>query len=307
MISSIGLSDGRPAPDASPDAVSESPREELRQVKPISRITVIQPTRGLFELDLASVWQQRELLYFLVWRAVKVRYKQAAIGLGWVILQPLITMAVFTVVFGRLAKIPSDGLPYSVFALSGLLPWMLFSQAVTRGGGSLVSDSGLITKVYFPRLLIPFSAVAVPLVDFAVSSVILFGLMGWHGIEPTWRIVMLPLFVLLALMTSLAVSLWLAPLNVRYRDVNHAIPFIVQVWLYASPVVYPTSMVAEKWRVLYGLNPMTGVIDGFRWALLGQPISEPRMLVVGVITTSVALLCGLVYFKRQERTFADVV
>ena len=271
------------------------------------RVTIIQPKQGLLGLDLVSVWRQRELLYFLVWRGVKVRYKQAAIGIGWVILQPLLTMVVLTLIFGRLAKIPSDGIPYSVFALTGLLPWTLFAQAVTRGAASITTDSALITKVYFPRLLIPLAAIGIPLIDFLVSSILLFAFMGYHGFLPTWRVVTAPMFVLLGLSTAMAVSLWLAPLNVRYRDVGHAVPFLVQLWLYAAPVVYPMSMVPERWRVWYALNPMAGVIDGFRWALLGQPLAQPRMLLVNVLTVALASVGGVVYFKRRERTFADVV
>lgn len=268
---------------------------------------VIQPRKGLFQLDLGSVWQYRELLYFLVWRDVKVRYKQTVIGASWAVLQPLITMAIFTVIFGRLANIPSDGKPYSVFTFAALLPWGYFSQAFLRSGNSLVGSSNLITKIYFPRLLIPLAASVAPAVDLFFSFLILLVLMVWYGIAPTWGLLVLPLFVALALMTALGVGLWLATLNVKYRDVGHIIPFLVQIWMYASPVAYPLSMVPGKWRVLYSLNPMVGVIEGFRWAILGS--ARPDILAISVSTAVVVvlLLGGLVYFKSMERTFADII
>ena len=268
---------------------------------------VIEPRRGLFDLDLEAVWEYRELLYFLVWRDVKVRYKQTVIGAAWVILQPLVTMMVFTVVFGYLAQIPSDGLPYPIFAYTALLPWTYFSQALTRGGGGLVGSANLISKVYFPRLIIPLASVVTPAVDFFMPFLILLGLMVWFGIAPTWGVLALPLFLLLALMTALAVGLWLSPLNVKYRDVGYTIPFFSQFWMYASPVVYPVSLVPEKWRLLYSLNPMVGVIEGFRWALLGKESPDFGVMVVSAAVVTVLLLGGIVYFKRMERTFADVV
>jgi lipopolysaccharide transport system permease protein len=270
-------------------------------------VTHIEPSRGWHSLRVAPVWQNRELLYFLCWRAIKVRYKQAAIGIGWVLLQPLLTMAVFTVIFGRLARLPSDGAPYAVFAFCALVPWTFFSQALTRGGGSLVGDAALLTKVYFPRILIPLAACTTPLVDFALSFVLLLGLMAWHGITPTWYALTLPAFMAFAWLTALAVSLWLAPLNVRYRDVGHALPFITQLWMYGSPVVYSSSLIPEHWRALYGLNPMAGVIEGFRWALLHQGSPDVRLMGVSALVVLVLLFGGSVYFRRMERTFADVV
>ena len=239
---------------------------------------VIESSRGFFDLALRAVWQYRELLYFLVWRDVKVRYKQTVIGASWAILQPLMTMVIFTVIFGHFARLPTDGLPYPVFAYTALLPWMYFAQAIERSGISLVGDTNLIKKVYFPRLILPLSAVMTPLVDFAIAFILLLGLMAWFGITPTWGLLILPLFMVFALLTALAVSLLLAPLNVRYRDVGHAIPFLIQVWMYASPVVYSVTLIPEQWRPLYRLNPMVGVIEGFRWALLGKASPDFKVM-----------------------------
>jgi lipopolysaccharide transport system permease protein len=268
---------------------------------------VIEPTRGFFDLGLKGVWEHVELLYFLVWRDVTVRYKQTAIGISWAVLQPLLTMILFTVIFGYLARIPSDGLPYPLFAYTALLPWMYFSEALTRGGGSLVSNSDLISKVYFPRLIIPLSAVLTPAVDFVLCFVILLGLMAWYGVTPTWHVVALPVFLLLAFMTALAVVLLLSPLHVRYRDVRYVIPFLAQFWMYASPVIYPVSLIPEQWRLLYSLNPMVGVIEGFRWALLGKQSPDFMVMAVSAAVVLLLLLCGVVSFRRMERTFADVV
>lgn len=268
---------------------------------------VIEPSKGLLHLDFQVIWQYRELLYFLVWRDVKVRYKQTVIGAGWAILQPLITMAIFTVVFGYFAGIPSDGMPYPVFVYAALLPWTYFAQALGRSGTSLVGNANLITKVYFPRLLIPVAAAVAPLVDFLFSFFILLGLIGWFGMTPTWGLLALPLFLLLAFLTALAVSLWLAPLNVRYRDVGHTIPFFIQFWMYASPVMYPVSLVPEQWRLLYSLNPMVGVIEGFRWALLGQELPDFAVIAVSIVMVLILLIGGIVYFNKMETTFADIV
>jgi lipopolysaccharide transport system permease protein len=268
---------------------------------------IIQPSGGLFHLDLKAIWHYRELLYFLIWRDVKVRYKQTAIGAGWAIFQPLITMMIFTVIFGNFAKIPSDGLPYPIFAYTALLPWNNFAQAIGRSGVSLVGSANLISKVYFPRLIIPLSAAVAPLVDFAMAFVILLAMMAWFGIAPTWGVLALPLFLLLALFTALAVGLWLSALDVRYRDVGYTIPFVVQIWMYASPVAYPVSLVPERWRMLYSLNPMVGVIEGFRWALLGKGNPDFGVMTASAVVVMALLLGGIVYFRRMERTFADVV
>ena len=265
-----------------------------RSMKQHSAI-IIQPGGGLFHLELKAIWQYRELLYFLIWRDVKVRYKQTAIGAGWAIFQPLITMLIFTVIFGTFAKIPSDGLPYPIFAFAALLPWNYFASA------------NLIRKVYFPRLIIPLSAAVAPLVDFAVAFVILLAMMAWFGIAPTWGVLAMPLFLLLALATAVAVGLWLSALDVRYRDVGYTIPFVIQIWMYVSPVAYPVSLMPESWRVLYSLNPMAGVIEGFRWALLGQGTLDFGVIAASTVMVMALLLGGIVYFRQMERTFADVV
>ncbi len=269
--------------------------------------TVIEPIRGWVSLRLWELWKYRELLYFITWRDVKVRYKQAVLGIAWVIIQPLMTMVIFSLIFGQLAKLPSEGLPYPVFSYCGLLPWQLFAGALQKGGASLVGNAHLITKVYFPRLIIPLSAIAAGLVDFAISFVVLFGLMLYFGITPTWAILWLPLFVLFTLLTALAIGLWVSALNVQYRDVQYMIPFMVQAWMFISPVAYSAELIPEgPWRILYGVNPLTGVIQGFRWALLGgHPPDE--LLAVSVLVVGVLLLSGLFYFKRMEKTFADVV
>ncbi|MHB8121092.1 MAG: ABC transporter permease [Desulfuromonadaceae bacterium] len=266
---------------------------------------VIQPRKGLFHLDLASVWRHREMLYFLVWRDVIVRYKQTAMGASWVIIQPTITMIIFTLIFGNMAKIPSDGIPYPVFAFSALLPWSYFAQALARTSGSVVNSSSLVTKIYFPRLLIPLAASIAPVVDLFFSFVVLMALMAWFKIAPTWGLLALPLFLALAVMTALAVGLWASALNVKYRDVGSIIPFLVQVWMYASPVAYPVSMVPEKWRLIYSLNPMVAVIEGFRWAFLGKESPDLLMMAVSAAVVVLLLFGGIVYFKKMEQTFAD--
>ena len=268
---------------------------------------VIQPRRGLFDLDLQAVWRYRELLYFLTWRDVKVRYKQTVIGAAWALIQPLLTMIIFTVIFGKFAKIPSDGFPYPIFAYTALLPWHFFSQAITRSGTSLVHSANLISKVYFPRLIVPIAAALGPLVDFAVAFIILLGMMVWFRIAPSWGVLALPFFILLALLTALAVCLFLSALNVKYRDVGHTIPFLVQFWMYASPVAYPVRLVPEKWQLLYSLNPMVGVIEGFRWALLGKSSPDFAVMAVSIMVVMVLLFGGIIYFRQMERTFADVI
>lgn len=270
-------------------------------------VTEIRPRQGLFNLDLRSVWQYRELLYFLIWRDLKVRYKQAAIGAAWAILQPLIALVIFTAVFGYFAKLPSDGLPYPVFALAALLPWTYFAEALRRGATGLVDDSDLIRKIYFPRLVIPLAMVVAPAVDLAISFTLLVVLMAWYGIAPTGNIVFLPFFLFLSLGLALALGLWLGPINVRFRDIKHTLPFVIQVWMYASPVVYPTSMIPEQWRSLYSLNPMVGVIEGFRWALLDTSAPDFRAIGIGVLVVTGLLFSGIVYFRKMERFFADVI
>lgn len=269
-------------------------------------VTLIEPGNA-GQLGLRELWVHRELLYFLTWRDVMVRYKQAALGVAWAVIQPLMTMVVFSVIFGQLAKLPSDGVPYPLFSFAALLPWQLFAGSLQRAGTSLVGNASLLTKVYFPRLVIPISAVLAGLVDFAISFVVLLGLMTYYHILPTARMLALVPLVLLAVLTALAVGLWLSALNVEYRDVGHMIPFLVQIWMYASPVAYSANLVpVGAWRIVYGLNPMAGVIQGFRWALLGGPPPDVLLAVASVVVL-VLLVGGVVYFKRMERTFADVV
>ena len=270
-------------------------------------IIYIEPSRSWLSLNLHELWGYRELLYFLVWRDVKIRYKQTAIGAAWAILQPLMTMVIFMLVFRKFANVPSDGLPYSIFAYTALMPWTLFAGAVNRSSLSIVSQSSVISKVYFPRLIVPISAVLSGLVDFSVAFLLVIGMMLWYGVVPTLDVLSLPLFLLLALSTALGVGLWLSALNVKYRDVGHAIPFLIQLWMFASPIAYPVSLVPEKWRLLYSLNPLTGVIEGFRWALLGKDSPDFRIIGVSAIAVVVLLFTGIVYFKRMERTFADIV
>lgn len=273
----------------------------------VQHSVVIQPRKGCFQLELDELWQYRELLWFLVWRDVLIRYKQTVIGVSWAVLQPVATMAIFAVIFGRLANIPSDGMPYPVFAFAALLPWNFFSQALSRSGTSLVGNSNLITKIYFPRLLIPIAASVSPLVDFLCSFVVLLVLMTFYKVIPGAALLLLPLFILLALLTSLALGLWLSALNVKYRDIGHTIPFLVQVWMYASPVAYSVTMVPEKWRLLYSLNPMVGVIEGFRWALLGSRQPDFGVITVSAAVMLLLLVTGLLYFKQMEQSFADII
>jgi len=268
---------------------------------------IIRPSRGWIPLRLGSLWEYRELLYFLVWRDIKVRYKQTVLGAAWAIIQPFFTMVVFSIVFGRLAKLPSDGLPYPIFAYCGLLPWQLFSHALAESGNSVVASQSLITKVYFPRLVIPLAAVLGGLVDFVVAFSVLLGMMAYYRVSPTAAVFTLPLFILLALATALGVGLWLSALNVQFRDVRYTIPFLIQFWLFATPIAYSSSLIPQKWRLVYGLNPMAGVVEGFRWALLGTANASGPMLLVSIAVVLVLLVGGLYYFRRMEKTFADVV
>ena len=266
----------------------------------------LEPSRGWDVRGLAELWLYRELLYFFVWRDVKVRYKQTVLGVGWAVIQPVMAMGVFTIFFGRLAKVPSDGLPYPVFSLAGLVPWTYFAAALTSGSGSLAAYQHVISKVYFPRLLVPLAAALTPLIDFAVAFVVLLAVIAWYGVVPGARMAWLPGLMLLAIATAAAASVWLSALSVRYRDVRHVVPFAVQLWLFATPVAYPASLVPQTWRALYGLNPMASVIEGFRWALVGGP-SPGTMTLFSAVTVLVALVSGLMYFKRAERTFADIM
>jgi lipopolysaccharide transport system permease protein len=274
----------------------------------VTKLTVvIEPPKGIFDLDIRAVWRYRELLYFVVWRDLKVRYKQTAIGVGWAILQPLIAMSIFTAIFGWFAKIPSDGLPYPVFAYCALLPWNYFASAMQRSVVSVVGDAQLISKIYFPRLILPLAGTISGLLDFSISCSLLLGLMAWYQIKLNWLVLALPMLLLLALLTALAVGLWLSALNVQYRDVGYVIPFVVQIWMFLSPVIYPVSMIPERYRLIYSLNPMVGVIEGFRWALLGKASPDFSVMGVSAIVVLFVLISGLVFFKRMESTFADIV
>jgi lipopolysaccharide transport system permease protein len=267
----------------------------------------IAASRGWVALDLRELWAYRELIYFFIWRDVKVRYKQTLLGAAWAILQPVFTMIVFSIFFGRLARVPSDGLPYPLFAFAALVPWMFFAQGVGQGAGSLVGSAYMIQRVYFPRLVLPISAVLSGAVDFLLSFLVLVGMMFWMGRLPTINLVWLPLLLLLALVTSLAAAVWLASLNVQYRDVHHTIPFLMQFWMIATPIAYPSSLLPEPWRTLYGLNPMAGVVEGFRWALLGAETAPGPMLAVSALVAVGMLVSGAYFFRRMEKNFADYV
>jgi lipopolysaccharide transport system permease protein len=267
----------------------------------------IRPPKGWASLGLREVWAYRELLYFLVWRDVKVRYKQTALGAAWAIIQPLFMMIVFSLFFGRLGKMPSDGMPYPVFVYCALLPWQLFATALSESSNSLVGNQNLITKVYFPRLVVPISAVLGGLVDFSIAFVILLGMMAYYGIAPGVAILALPLFILLALMTAFGVGLWLSALNVKYRDVRYTLGFLTQLWLFATPVAYASSIIPEAWRGLYGINPMVGVVEGFRWALLGKAQPTGMMMLASIFVSLLMLVTGVYYFRRMEDSFADIV
>jgi lipopolysaccharide transport system permease protein len=269
--------------------------------------TIIEPPRGWRSLDLRELWYYRELLYFLAWRDVKVRYKQTAIGVTWVILQPVLTMIVFSVIFGRLLGTPTDGIPYAVFAYTALLPWNFFSGALNRSGNSLIYDANLISKVYFPRLILPFAAVLSLLVDFAIAFIVLIVMMIFFGIAPGIRILTLPLFLLLAFLTALGIGLWLCALNVKYRDFMYVIPFLVQFWLFVTPVAYSSTIIPERWQLFYSLNPMVGVVEGFRWALLGQQNLSWSSMFFSFMVVLVLFGGGVLYFRRMEVDFADVV
>lgn len=267
----------------------------------------IEPSHGLLNLRLREVWEYRELLYFFVWRDIKVRYKQTAIGAAWAVLQPFLTMVVFSLFFGRLAKIPANGLPYPVFYYCALLPWIYFASALQNATNVVVEQQRVITKIYFPRVVLPISAVLGGLVDFAISFGVLLAIMAYYGIAPTAATLWLPVFLLLAILTALGMGLWLSALNAFYRDVRYVVPFLVQFWMFASPVAYPSSLVPERWQWLYGLNPMAGVIEGFRWALTGQGLPPGPMMAASATGVVVVLVSGLIYYRAMEGSIADVV
>lgn len=267
---------------------------------------IIEPAKGWVPLRLDELWYYRELAFFLTWRDISVRYKQTLLGATWAIIQPFFTMVVFSIFFGQLAKMPSDGIPYPIFAFCALLPWQLFANALTQSSNSLVANKNLITKVYFPRLLVPASAVLSGLADFVIAFGVLIAMMIFYGVKPTWGVVALPLFLLLVIVTALGVGLWLSALNVKYRDVQYVIPFLTQFWMFCTPIAYPTSLVPEFWRPFYGLNPMVGVVEGFRWALLGSGEPPTIIMLVSAVVAFGILVSGAYYFRNMERVFADV-
>lgn len=267
----------------------------------------IEPSRGWVSLRLGELWAYRELLYFMVWRDIKVRYKQTVLGVAWAVIQPFLTMMVFSLFFGRLAKVPSDGVPYPIFSYAALVPWNFFANGLSQSSDSLVGNANLLKKVYFPRLAIPIGAVLSGVIDFTIAFAVLAAMMLYYGIVPTIHSLWLPGFVLLALVTSLGVGLWLSALNVEFRDVRYVVPFIVQFWMFATPIAYPSSLLSEPWRTVYGLNPMAGVVEGFRWALVGTRTSPGPMLAASAAAALVILASGALYFRRMEKTFADVV
>ncbi len=281
----------------------------LKEALPAGLIAPVRiaPSRGWWELNLQELWEYRELLYFFVWRDVKVRYKQTVIGAGWALIQPFFTMVVFSIFFGRLARIPSDGVPYPVFAFTGLVPWMYFANTLSTATNSVVEHQRVITKVYFPRLILPVSAALSGLVDLSIAFVLLIGMVLFYGITPTRAIWTIPLFVLLATFTALGVGIWLSALNAEYRDIRYAIPFLIQIWLFATPIAYPSSLVPVQWRAFYGLNPMAGVVEGFRWALLEKRAAPGAMLAVSVACVVLLVVGSVIYFQRREKVFVDVV
>lgn len=280
----------------------------LRPERPLpdEPLVVIEPTRSWVALNLGALWTYRELLYFLMWRDVKVRYKQTALGAAWAIIQPLFTMLIFTLFFGKLAGIPSDGVPYALFAYAGLLPWTFLSNAVLNSSNSLVGDSRLITKIYFPRMVIPIAAVGAGLVDFAVASFILIGLMFYFGVGITLHLLMAPVFVFLLLLLAMGVGMLMAALNIKYRDVRYALPFLIQLWMFASPIIYPTSLVPDRFKWLILINPLSGIIDGFRSSVLGKPFDWTSLIIASALTLAV-LIFSAYTFRRMEKTFADIV
>lgn len=267
----------------------------------------IQPSKGWVSLRLGELWEYRELLYFLTWRDIKVRYKQTALGAAWAIIQPFFTMVVFSLFFGKLAKMPSDGIPYPIFAYAALVPWAFFAGGLGQSSNSLVGSANLIKKIYFPRLAIPISTVLSEVVDFVLAFVVLLGMMLYFRIAPTPNVLYLPLFMLLALVTSLGVGLWLSAMNVQFRDVRYIVPFITQFWMFATPIAYPSSLLPQPWRTVYGINPMAGVVEGFRWALLGTNTPPGAMFGVSAAAAIVIMVSGAFYFRRMEKTFADIV
>ena len=274
---------------------------------PSQVVTEIRPDRGWLDLDLGAVWRYRELLGVLVMRDLQVLYKQALLGAGWAILQPVFAVIIFSIIFGYIVKMPSEGVPYPLFAFAGVLPWTYFAEAVRRSGTGLVTDSELVRKVYFPRLIMPLANVISPLVDFCIAFVVLLVVMAFYGIAPSWKMLVIPPLMVIAAFLALSIGLWLGPINVRFRDIKHTLPFLIQIWMYASPIVYPLSIVPQEWQALYALNPMVGVIEGFRWAVFDRGEPNFQALAMSGVVIVLLLAGGLVFFRRMERTFADVI
>ncbi len=289
--------------DESPSLVTAPTSQQADDVPVIH----IKPAKGWVTLGLRELWAYRELLYFFVWRDIKVRYKQTILGASWAIIQPFFTMIVFSIFFGRLAKVPSDGLPYPIFSYAALVPWSFFANGVSQASNTLVANSNMVKKIYFPRLAMPIASVLAGIVDFVLAFLVLLGMMLFYNVTPTINVLWLPLFLLLALTTSLGVSLWLAAMNVQFRDVRYVVPFIIQIWLFITPIAYSSTLLSEPWHTIYGINPMAGVVEGFRWALLGTATAPGAIVAVSAIVSLVILISGAFYFRRIEKTFADVV
>jgi lipopolysaccharide transport system permease protein len=283
------------------------PAEMVSQTEKSLPVFRIEPSVGWASLKLGELWAYRELLYFLVWRDIKLRYKQTELGIAWALIQPFLTMVIFSLLFGKFAKMPSDGIPYPIFTFTGLVPWGFFANGLTQSSNSLVGNSNLITKVYFPRVMVPISAVLSGGLDSALAFMVLIGMLFYYGISFTAAIFYLPFFLLLALVTALGMGLWFSALNVKYRDVRFVVPFIVQIWMFATPVIYPSTLMPGRWRILYGLNPMVGVIEGFRWMLLGTRTQPTPVIAVSAGIAVAAFAWGAFYFKRVEKTFADII
>jgi homopolymeric O-antigen transport system permease protein len=286
-------------------AITSLPNASNSKIEP--QVVLIKPSKAWVSLNLRSLWEYRELVYFLMWRDIKVRYKQTALGAAWAILQPFLTMLIFSVFFGRLVKVPSDGIPYPLFAFAALVPWTFFANGLNQSSNSLIASANLLKKVYFPRLAIPVATVLAGVVDFIVAFVVLLLMMAFYRVTPTINIWWTPFLLALAFITSLGVGLWMSALNVKYRDVRYVVPFLVQIWLFMTPVAYPSSLLSEPWRTVYGLNPMVGVVEGFRWALLGANTAPGPMVLASATAAVLILISGAFYFRHMEKIFADVV
>ncbi len=286
------------------DVISKTTMAETSQAPACTRI---EATRGWASLKLDELWEYRELVYFFTWRDIKVRYKQTVLGALWAIIQPFFTMLIFTLFFGKLAKMPSDGIPYPLFSYTALVPWTFFATGLTQSSNSLVANSNMLKKIYFPRMAMPLGTVVAGCVDFCLAFIVLLGMIASYGVVPTWKVIWVPFFLALALITCLGASLWLSAMNVQFRDVKYTIPFLVQFWMYATPIVYPSSLLPEPWRTVFGINPMVGVVEGFRWALVDAKTAPGPMIAVSAIVALGLLISGAYYFRRLERTFADVV